>query len=284
MSELPAPLVPAEIDLRSFKSMPLEGNRLFKSDTWIMCTSEERVAALRLWWASWHQEPAASLPSSDQLLAELAGYGVAVKAFLKVKANAMRGWIKCADGRLYHHVVAEIALESWAKKRAKTTENAADRDRKRRKREAQRNGVHQDTPPVPPGQPAEHPSDNGHVSAGNPAGNALKEKGIEVEGEKESKQDAPSGASPPKRGSRLPKDWQPSEANRNYAIANMLTDAQIAREVERFRNYWHAKPGKDGVKLDWDATWRNWIIGAVERQPTVKPTRQAITPMGPAGG
>jgi len=26
-----------------------------------------------------------------------------------------------------------------------------------------------------------------------------------------------------------------------------------------FRDYWIAKAGKDGVKLDWLATWRNWI-------------------------
>jgi hypothetical protein len=26
-----------------------------------------------------------------------------------------------------------------------------------------------------------------------------------------------------------------------------------------FRDYWIAKPGKDGTKLDWFATWRNWI-------------------------
>jgi hypothetical protein len=26
-----------------------------------------------------------------------------------------------------------------------------------------------------------------------------------------------------------------------------------------FRDYWVAKPGKDGVKLDWAATWRNWV-------------------------
>lgn len=95
--------------------------------------------------------------------------------------------------------------------------------------------------------------------------------------------DAPNGAHPPK-GSRLPPDWQPSEANRNYAIAHMLGDDQIAREAERFRNYWTAKSGRDAAKLDWDATWRNWILSAGERLPGAKPTRPAVQPMGPAGG
>ena len=84
---------------------------------------------------------------------------------------------------------------------------------------------------------------------------------------KGSSEEAPSGASPPKRAARLPADWQPSDANRNYAIANMLTDAQIAKEVQKFRNYWVAKAGRDAAKLDWDAVWRNWILTAAERLP-----------------
>lgn len=27
----------------------------------------------------------------------------------------------------------------------------------------------------------------------------------------------------------------------------------------RFSDFWIAKPGKEGVKLDWLATWRNWV-------------------------
>jgi hypothetical protein len=38
------------------------------------------------------------------------------------------------------------------------------------------------------------------------------------------------------------------------------------REFERFRDYWLPKPGKDGRKLDWIATWRNWMRGAEDRQ------------------
>lgn len=28
---------------------------------------------------------------------------------------------------------------------------------------------------------------------------------------------------------------------------------------DQFRDFWIAKPGQGGVKLDWDATWRNWV-------------------------
>lgn len=30
-------------------------------------------------------------------------------------------------------------------------------------------------------------------------------------------------------------------------------------EAANFVDFWHAKPGKDGRKTDWLATWRNWV-------------------------
>lgn len=36
-------------------------------------------------------------------------------------------------------------------------------------------------------------------------------------------------------------------------------DLDPGRTFDAFRDYWIAKPGKDGVKLDWTATWRNWV-------------------------
>jgi len=119
MSELPEPLTPADCDLRGLHYMPLYGDRLFASATWIGAKPEAKVAALRLWWHSYSREvPAASLPDDDALLAEYAGYGVAVSAWRKIRTAAMRGWVKCADGRWYHPVVAEVVLEAWeARKR-----------------------------------------------------------------------------------------------------------------------------------------------------------------------
>lgn len=133
--EKPLPLIPPEIDLRDFPEFPLDFERLFASDTWIICNPEEKVAALRLWCKSWHQEPPGSLPKHDRLLANLAGYGEAVSAWLKVKDNAMRGWIECSDGRLYHPVVCDLSADKWEKKKRKRTENERDRARKRRKRD-----------------------------------------------------------------------------------------------------------------------------------------------------
>ena len=75
-----------------------------------------------------------------------------------------------------------------------------------------------------------------------------------------------------RRGTRLAADWMPpaKEWERSY---RELGGAQRAeRELEKFRNHWIAKPGKDGLKLDWDATWRNWVLKADEFLPSKPPS------------
>jgi hypothetical protein len=116
MSELPEPLTPADCDLRGMEWMPLYGDRLLSSETWLEAGPEGRCAALALWWASWKQCPAGSLANTDRVLCQIAGYGMAIKSWLAIKDEAMRGWVKCSDGRLYHPVVCELALEAYARR------------------------------------------------------------------------------------------------------------------------------------------------------------------------
>ena len=59
-----------------------------------------------------------------------------------------------------------------------------------------------------------------------------------------------------RRGARLPKEWVPSDQGKEFAQEQGV-DWQ--KEILVFRDYWVAKPGQGGVKLDWEATWRNWI-------------------------
>lgn len=113
MSAQQEPLTPADCDLRDFQFMPLDVVRLRDSDLVALETPEACLAAILLWAASWHQVPAASLPNDDRVLANLAGYGRAVKEWQRVKEGAMRGFVFCSDGRFYHSVVAEKAVEAW---------------------------------------------------------------------------------------------------------------------------------------------------------------------------
>lgn len=108
-----APLVPADVDLRDFLYTPVEFGRLLSSETWVLSSDAEKVAALTLWGRSWAEVPAGSLPENDRMLANLSGAGGRWK---KVKEMALRGWVKCEDGRLYHPVMCEKALEAWLEK------------------------------------------------------------------------------------------------------------------------------------------------------------------------
>ena len=127
---LPAPLVAPDTDLRDFGFMPLDVVRLRDSDFAARTSGDEFRAALFLWCAAWHQLPAASIPDDDVVLSQLAGYGRAVREWKGVRAGALHGFVKCADGRLYHPVVAEKAGKAWLEKLIARWKRECDRIRK----------------------------------------------------------------------------------------------------------------------------------------------------------
>ena len=61
-----------------------------------------------------------------------------------------------------------------------------------------------------------------------------------------------------KRGSRLAQDWVLSKSMGDWATQER-PDLDVRQVAEQFKDYWVAQAGQKGVKLDWDATWRNWI-------------------------
>lgn len=84
-----------------------------------------------------------------------------------------------------------------------------------------------------------------------------------------------------KRATRLTNDWWPTQANVEYAIAKGLTLERTNLEAEKFRNHWTAKAGKDATKLDWDATWQNWILRALETpNGHARPRAETLTERG----
>jgi hypothetical protein len=85
------------------------------------------------------------------------------------------------------------------------------------------------------------------------------EKIEEIKEEREAK----SAASRLSRGQRLADDWFPTA--QDLAVADELVGAHRARtELDKFRDHWKQQPGGKGVKLDWNAAWRNWIRRAAE--------------------
>lgn len=72
-----------------------------------------------------------------------------------------------------------------------------------------------------------------------------------------------SSERPRKRACRLPDEWMPDDQVRQTMITE-LPDLDFKAEHAKFTDHWHAKAGKDATKLDWNATWRNWMRRASE--------------------
>lgn len=72
------------------------------------------------------------------------------------------------------------------------------------------------------------------------------------------------------QGSRLPPGWFPSESLKAWAEKER-NDLEVNSVIASFRDYWIAVPGSKGLKLDWDATFRNWVRkerqGATRKEP-----------------
>lgn len=216
-ADLPAPPVPSEVDLRDFQYMELDVRRLRDSRFGAEVSGDAFRAGVLLWCASWHQVPAGSLPDDDIELANLAGYGRFVKEWKKSRTQALQGFIKCTDGRLYHEVVCEKAASAWNGKLRHHYDRACDRLRKVNKARATK-----ELAPIPEltfeewngqrmaaGLPMEKadayagiPQNSAVHAAGIPTENALKGRGNgEGEGEGESlRHSVPDGtgaAAPP---------------------------------------------------------------------------------------
>ena len=112
-SNLPDPFVPTDVDLRDFGYMPLHLERLRRSKAWLIAKRRPELAFYmqNLWGSSWHELPAGSLEDDDDVLASLAMCDSA--KWPQIKEQAMHGWTRCSDGRLYHKTVAELALLAW---------------------------------------------------------------------------------------------------------------------------------------------------------------------------
>lgn len=78
------------------------------------------------------------------------------------------------------------------------------------------------------------------------------------------------------KGTRLSEDWQLPEDWKNWAIAQR-PDLNVLQIAEEFKDYWISKTGQSATKLNWCATWRNWIRRQKQfQQPVYKPQSHAI--------
>ena len=258
---LPDPLTPPECDLRDFAFMPIDISRLFGSRFHANANDTEWRVGVTLWLKSFHQVPCGSIPDDDVALCRLAELGRDIKSWKKVKSVAMHGWIKCSDGRWYHPVVCEKAIEGWNRK-------LVQRKRSKKANEARWRASNEDAKRNPPSKKKESNKDDTNHPASIPEGipvgmqNHPKGQGQgQGQGQREGEEKKETSLREAKKataepvGSRLPLDWSPGPDGVAFARNHGLNPEATAQE---FRDYWHAKPGKDGRKLNWDSTWRNW--------------------------
>lgn len=119
-------------------------------------------------------------------------------------------------------------------------------------------------------QPDECPHDkrteNGQTSASQAPKTVTREEKRREEREKTGRvvdprpDPSPSAPAPTRLGTRLPADWTLPDDWRQWCVENR-PDLSPEVTADRFRDFWVAKPGKDGRKADWQATWRNWCRG-----------------------
>lgn len=150
-----------------------------------------------------------------------------------------------------------IQFTRWAKWQRTSEEvktyREADAERKRRAREAKRN---------------HSTSDNHETSGWTEDGHtqSVRSDSGTPKTETETKTETTTANAverPRKRGARLESEWLPAQ----ITIDEMKTECptvDLEAEHRKFIDYWIAKTGKDATKLDWDATWRNWIRRAAE--------------------
>lgn len=284
MTSLPAPLTPADCNLQDFAFMPLDVARLRDSDMAAYQSPESCWAAVLLWSAAWHQVPAASLPDDDRFLAKAAGYGRVVSEWAKVREGALHGWVRCADGRLYHPVVAEKALESWKAKLHHAWKKECDRVRKANK-QRELEGVQLLPLPQEPGLlsaviPSEKsgiPTESKDGSGGkkNAAAGIPPEKPLKGEGEGQGE----LTTSPKPPGGGLP----PAERKPGAIALQTFLDACTQNGERPLRDYaplWRYAEGaglpQDFIALAWVEFCRRFRPGGTGDTKRYKDWRQAF--------
>ncbi len=272
---VPEPLTPHDCELQDFKFMPLDVARLRSSEQNSDVTPEANWAALLLWAAAWHEVPAGSIPDNDGWIAKACGYvsrGTVDPQWDTVRAGALRKFVRCTDGRLYHPVVAEKAREAWAAKLEQRWRTECGRIKKHNDRHELKgaDAVPKPTFEVwieagrPTGHPLPIPGDKARQTPPSPKGQGQtvpretpsKRQG-EGQGQGDPNRTPPgSGAAAPRGTRKPPQSFEVTAAMVEWAgqNASLLSPASLRRETDKFRDHTF----KFAI-VDWPGAWRNWM-------------------------
>jgi hypothetical protein len=254
--------------------MPLDVLRLRDSDLSALSTGEEFKAAVLLWCVSWHQVPAGSIPNDERWLAKHSGAG---RDWKKVRTEAMRGWIACSDGRLYHPVVAEKAREAWHKKqeqRIKTIKarialtekriKEATTDAEKQHQQTLLQTLQQTLSQTLSATVTESVTKTVTASKGIEGTEKGQGQG-QGQGLTLTPPAPPNGGNGKRRVRRVttapPDSFDVTDEMAQWAVSLGLPAERVLFETEKCMDHFR---GEGRGKADWMATWRNWIRKAVE--------------------
>jgi len=90
-----------------------------------------------------------------------------------------------------------------------------------------------------------------------PAPRAPPKKELELEPERTGRGSRERAPTHDEQGCRLPEHFEPDISE---ALERGFTADEGRVEAEAFCNYWRSRPGAAGRRINWPATWRNWLI------------------------
>jgi hypothetical protein len=296
---LTAPLTPADCDLRDFPRMMIDIPRLRGSDFDATPDDGGWRAGFNLWMTSWHGDPAGSLTDEEASLAKAAGLHRDLRTWKKVRTVALRGWVKCDDGKLYHPVVAEVALEAWLEKLQQRLSSGAgnakrwgtvfdptpieaamahavalltnlDPQSKALAKHARRGKkpVPPDSEDDPGGTKKPSDRDTGNVPArsqGTGTGNQ----------ERDSDESSLSDARAPAIEELIPEGFPDAAAiaEAEAMVASSRKPLNVAEQVARFQTQARSKKRR---LADWPAAWLGWIEIELAKLPAPEPTGEVV--------
>jgi len=79
------------------------------------------------------------------------------------------------------------------------------------------------------------------------------------------------------RGTRLPEDFPITDALASWAREHAPMTGPMDHDA--FCDYWRGVPGAKGRKVDWDATWRNWMRKASADRTIGRAAGRGVMPM-----
>ena len=240
------------MDLRGCNRFMLDVDRLLTSELVATGSAVGCWAAVMLWCYAWKQVPPGSLPDDDKILRKFAT--ISVRQWTKYRTIALRGFVKCSDGRLYHRVLCEEVNRAWDQ-RQKFKERSFRGNQKRWAKQPQDQwSGEQDL--IQQGSNKESLLDPARILVGSHRRDVYVEK--EERKKDRSIESVGSVAAREANGTLTPlaPDWRPSKAIVEYCTGHGIEPAELAAEIETFRDHHIARGHK---RADWEAELRKWL-------------------------